>query len=134
MSRLIPIVCTLLIASGCFERSKAHEREAIATGLLAGAGGKLSADEIRTFSADVRGRWAVAYDPASPPGCTAGGLWGPPKGPPLPAQPCGAYVLVQEKNRWRLVVHGVPGAFTPPDDAPTSLGEKHGADLPFLAY
>lgn len=129
--RLVALLLSILTAASCTDAARATTREAVATGLLAGSGGSLEADEIRTFQAEVAGDWAIAYDPVSPPGCTPGGLWGAPSGPALPASPCAAYVLKLEKNRWRLVGSGTPGTFAPPPDAPKGLGEAE--KLSFLA-
>lgn len=74
------------------------------------------------FQIDLRNAWAVAFDPASPPGCTPGGLWGSPDAAAIPEHPCTAYVLSRRKGGWSVVAHGLPGTFAPPADAPKDLG------------
>jgi hypothetical protein len=114
----------LLSLGACGEsaESRAVVRRSIVAGLLAGSGGALHADQVATFQLDLRGNWAVAYDPADPPGCSPGGLVGTPDGPPIPERPCSAYILHRRKTRWDLELRGVPGALRVPEGVPEELG------------
>ena len=76
--------------------------------------------QIRTFAADVRAGWAVAYDPADPPGCNPGGLIG---GGAAPSKACTAYLLQRSRTRWEVVSKGIPGSLPIPDGVPEGLGQ-----------
>ncbi len=118
------------VMPACGSSDTAAVRSAVSTGLIAGHAG-LTAEQVRTFRADVRGSWAVVYDPGHPLGCEPGGLWGAPDGPALPAAPCTAWVLVRQKNRWVVHSHGQIGDFDPPQGSPKDLGDP--ASLVYLA-
>lgn len=98
-------------------------RTAVIAGLVASGGGGITTHQAATFQGDIRNSWAIAYDPADPPGCTPGGLWGESGTPPIAARPCTAYVLVRRKSRWAVTAAGQPGSFVPPQLAPKDLGE-----------
>lgn len=119
------MVGALTVASmqGC-DPSEASSsiRAAIAAGLVASADGPTAA-QAQMFRADIRGSWAATYDPADPPGCEPGGLWGAPDGPAIPNSPCAIWVLVRRKNRWMVSSHGLPGRFDPPAGSPKDLGD-----------
>lgn len=97
-------------------------RTAVVAGLVASGGGGITTHQAATFQADIRGSWAIAYDPADPLGCRPGGLWGTRDAPSLSERPCVAYVLVRRKSRWAVIAAGQPGAFVPPERAPEDLG------------
>jgi len=106
-------------------------RTAVTAGLVASGGGGITTHQVATFQADIRASWAIAYDPADPPGCRPGGLWGGSQDPSIPERPCLAYVLVRRKSRWAVIAAGQPGAFVPPERAPSDLGNP--ARLVYLA-
>lgn len=120
-------VCLLVLAlsavlgcgSGPGQDAEAH-RASVMSGLLASS--SLSAEQASTFQVHVDNPWAVAYDPADPPGCAPGGGWGAPEGAPIPERPCMAYVLHRRKARWVVLATGWPGTFVPPHNAPKELG------------
>ena len=87
-----------------------------------GSAANLSADLLSTFQADVRSEWAVAYDPAAPPGCVAGGLRTAAGAAP-PVRPCRAYLLERVNLTWTLRAVGMPGAIEVPRNAPSDLGD-----------
>jgi len=120
-----------LVVAGC-GLGPGQDAEALRAGVSAGllASSSLSLQQVSTFQAHVQNPWAVAYDPADPPGCVPGGVWGEPSGPPIAEAPCKAYVLHRRKSRWALVGSGWPGSFVPPDGAPKSLGAPD--DLHYL--
>jgi hypothetical protein len=97
-------------------------RTAVVAGLVASGGGGISTRQAATFQGDIRGSWAIAYDPADPPGCAAGGLWTLKGAPTVPERPCMAYVLIRRKSRWAVIAAGRPGSFVPPELAPKGLG------------
>jgi hypothetical protein len=97
-------------------------RTAVIAGLVASGGGGITTHQAATFQGDIRSAWAIAYDPADPPGCSPGGLWSTEGGPSLPERPCTAYVLVRRKSRWAVIAAGQPGSFVPPERAPADLG------------
>ncbi|MCO4768480.1 MAG: hypothetical protein KDA24_00510 [Deltaproteobacteria bacterium] len=88
--------------------------------LSANAG--LSQAQVSTFHADVRSKWAVAYDPAVPPGCAPGGLGTGTQAPPIAERPCKAFVLERLKTSWLLRAVGTPGQLSLPESTPTDLG------------
>jgi hypothetical protein len=97
-------------------------RAAVVSGLVAHTD-NVSLQQATTFQVEIQGTWAIAYDPADPPGCTAGGLWGAPDGPAIAASPCTAFVLTRRKARWTVLGSGPPGTFDPPKGAPKLLGD-----------
>lgn len=111
----------VIAQSGCLGLggNSSSVRTAVVAGLVASGGGGITTHQAATFKADIRNSWAIAYDPADPPGCSPGGLWGP----HLPPRPCTAYVLVRRKNRWAVIGAGQPGAFVPPERSPKNLGD-----------
>lgn len=122
---LLVTAAALAGCSGGGSTSSASARAAVASGIVASGGG-VGLDQAQTFLCEVQGNWAIAYDPASPPGCSPGGLWGAPDGPPIAENPCDAYLLLRRKNRWALLSSGRPGTFIPPEDAPKRLGDPGG--------
>jgi len=119
------IITALLVLAGCGGGSQAGNasvRAAVVSGLIANIEG-VSLEQVTTFQGEILGNWAIAYDPGEPPGCTAGGLWGEPKGPAIADVPCQAYLLVRRKARWTVLSFGIPGAFVPPEDAPEAMGD-----------
>lgn len=86
------------------------------------ANANITQAEASTYKADVRNGWAVAYDPAEPPGCVPGGLAS--GGPPIAERPCRAYVLERLKMTWKLRAVGFPGSVEVPDGAPGDLGAQ----------
>ena len=129
----VALLLLLLAASSCGRSGgeSTSVRTAVIAGLVASGGGGITTSQAATFEGDIRSRWAIAYDPADPPGCTPGSLWGAPDGPPIPEQPCGCYVLVRRKSRWAVSASGRPGSLVPPEDAPADLGDP--ARLIYLA-
>ena len=119
---LLVCAAVTLAFSGCGTADSSSIRAAVAAGLVAGPDAP-GAAQTRMFKADIRSGWAVAYDPASPPGCEPGGLWGEPDGPALPEAPCTTWVLVRRKNRWMVSAHGRVGSFDPPAESPKDLGD-----------
>ena len=113
---------TLLGACSGAGGETASVRSAVVSGLIASQDG-LTQAQVHTFKADVQGTWAMAYDPAAPPGCTAGGLWGAPDGPAITEPACLGYLLVRRKSRWAVAASGIPGTFVPPKDAPKGIGD-----------
>jgi len=95
------------------------QRRALIQGLSMGVDG-LTLQQIRTFQLDLQGEWAVAFDPADPPGCVPGGLRVVAEST---ASPCTAFVLNRNGNRWDVVGHGIPGQFAVPARAPQHLGD-----------
>ncbi len=92
------------------------------SGLVASSDG-ISLQQATTFKGEIHGLWAIVYDLAEPPGCSAGGLWGAPDGPAVPEKPCKAFVLMRRKSRWTVLSSGIPGSFVPPEEAPKALGD-----------
>ncbi len=82
----------------------------------------LSAAQVSTFPSDVRSGWAVAYDPAVPAGCDAGGLVAGPGHAPIGERPCKAYLLERRKTTWFLRSVGHPGSLEVPGGVPDDLG------------
>lgn len=124
MQRLLATVA-MAVLMGCGGGSSPDPvavRAAVVSGLVASSDG-ISLQQATTFKAEIRGLWAIAYDLADPPGCTAGGLWGAPEGPPVAPTPCTAFLLMRRKARWTVLSTGTPGSFVPPEDAPRSLGD-----------
>ena len=118
-------LAAILIAScvaACGPTDTSSVRGAIVAGLVAGHDGP-SPTQARMFRVDIQSGWAVAYDPADPPGCEPGGLWDAPEGAPVPAKPCVCWVLVRRKNQWNISAHGLPGTFAPPRESPKDLGD-----------
>lgn len=114
----------VMFCVGCPDSLEAESsvRSAVAAGLIA-AEGKLSLDQVHTFSANLGDNWAVAYDPAVPVGCAPGGLTNNTPGG-IPDRPCYVYVLHRRKSTWELKAKGYPGALNLPDDVPEKLGDK----------
>lgn len=83
----------------------------------------LSQAQVSTFQADVRSRWAVAYDPAVPPGCTPGGLGEGVSASAIGERPCKAFVLERLKTVWKLRAVGTPGQLALPEGVPGDLGD-----------
>lgn len=132
----LPLFFLLLgasVLSSCIssERRESVIRTSVIAGLVASGGGKITVAEATTYRADIQSSWAVAYDPARPPACVPGGLWGDSSGPPTPDRPCNAFVLERRKSRWVVVASGLVGSFVPPSGAPVSLGEP--SRLQYLA-
>ena len=131
------LLCVSLLGgsllSSCFssERRESVVRTSVIAGLVASGGGTITVAQATTYKADIRSSWTIAYDPARPPACIPGGLWGDSSGPPTPDRPCNAFVLERRKNRWVVVASGVIGSFVPPSGAPVSLGEP--SRLQYLA-
>ena len=121
---------TLLLICGflgaCFFGSgdSSSVRSSVIAGLVASSGGGVTTHQAATFQSDIRRNWAIAYDPADPPGCTSGGLWGLQDTPAIPEEPCTAYVLIRRKSRWAVTAAGVPGSFVAPELAPKDLGDE----------
>ncbi len=126
MRFLLAAVAIGLVGSwGCAGGGTAENpavRAAVVSGLVAATDG-VSREQATTFQGEIQGIWAIAYDPADPPGCQPGGLWGAPEGPAIAANPCFSYLLMRRKNRWAVLSSGIPGTFVPPDNAPKSLGD-----------
>jgi hypothetical protein len=119
------VVCSLFLVAGCGPGGDGTAvRTAVATGLVASQT-NVSLEQAGTFPAHLDGNWAVAYDPAQPPGCVPGGLWDDAGSPAIPESPCRAWVLVRQKNRWAVLSTGIPGAFTPTSDTPKGLGDPN---------
>ena len=119
----------VLVAAGCLaaacpanQAADASVRAAVAQGLIASEGARITLDQVHTFSAHLGDTWAVAYDPAVPAGCTPGGLSSATPGG-LPAKPCYAYVLHRQKNTWKLHAKGYPGGLTLDDGV--QIGRAH---------
>ena len=89
---------------------------------LSSANANPSSAQSSTFKADVRSRWAAAYDPAVPPGCSPGGLGTGAGAPPLGERPCKVYVLERMKTTWFLRAVGFPGQVAVPEGTPSDLG------------
>ena len=122
---LLLSLCTVSAVGGCFADpgDSSSVRTAVVAGLVASSGKGVSANQAATFQGDIRGSWAIAYDPADPPGCTPGGLWGLEGTPQIPARACTAYVLIRRKSRWAVTAVGTPGSFVAPEHAPNILGD-----------
>ncbi len=120
-----------LLAAGCPANieAEASVRSAVAAGLIASEG-KLTLDQVHTFSAHLGDSWAVAYDPAVPAGCEPGGLTNNTPGG-IPERPCFVYVLHRRKSTWELKAKGYPGALQLPSGVPEKLGDK--GKLEYLA-
>ena len=120
------------MASGCPDNSEvdASVRAAVAAGLIAAEGNRLTLDQVHTFSSQQGDAWAVAYDPAVPAGCMPGGLSNDTPGG-IPERPCFAYLLHRRKSTWELKAKGYPGELSLPQGVPTKLGEKE--KLAYLA-
>jgi len=118
------LVLATLAQSACLRPAgdSSSIRTAVVAGLVASGGGAITTHQAATFQGDIRGYWAIAYDPADPPGCTAGGLWGLKNSPTVPERPCTAYVLIRRKSRWAVTAAGKPGTFVPPELSPKDLG------------
>ena len=110
--------------------AEASVRSAVALGLIAAEGNRLTMDQVHTFSAHLGDTWAVAYDPAVPAGCTPGGLTNNTPGG-LPERPCFVYVMHRRKSTWELKAKGHPGGLTLPADVPQKLGDR--SKLEYLA-
>ncbi len=119
------------LASGCPNSVEAESsvRSAVAAGLIAHEG-KLTLDQVHTFSAHLGDTWAVAYDPAVPAGCAPGGLTNNTPGG-IPDRPCYVYLLHRRKSTWELKAKGYPGTLALPDGVPEKLGDK--GKLDYLA-
>ena len=121
------MVLTVLLAagaaacSGSNRGSGASHAAGVSGALVSGA--NLSSDLVATFQADVRGDWAIVYDPAAPPGCAPGGLAASAGAPPIAARPCRAYVLERQNMMWLLRTMGVPGSVELPANVPLDLGD-----------
>ena len=119
------LFAAMVVLIGCDGESRSDHsvRAAIVTGLVAATEG-VSLQQATTFQGEIQGSWAIAYDPADPPGCTSGGLWGAPLGPEIAATPCNAFVLMRRKARWTVVGSGSPGTFVPPEAVCQGLSEE----------
>ena len=119
-------------ATACPANSAADAsvRAAIAQGLIASEGSRLTLDQVHSFSAHLGDTWAVAYDPAVPAGCAPGGLSTATPGG-VPAKPCFAYVLHRRKSTWELSSKGYPGQLALDNGVPVGLGDK--GKLEYLA-
>jgi hypothetical protein len=111
-----------LCLAACGPADTSSIRGAIVAGLVAGHDGP-SPTQASMFRADIRAGWAIAYDPADPPGCEPGGLWDAPEGSAVPANPCTCWVMVRRKNQWIVSSHGLPGTFAPSQESPKDLGD-----------
>lgn len=96
-----------------------------ASGVMASlaANANLSQAQVSTFQADVRSKWAVAYDPAVPPGCTPGGVGDGVSAAAIGDRPCKAFVLERLKTAWMLRAVGTPGQMALPEGLPKDLGD-----------
>jgi len=83
----------------------------------------LSHAQVSTFQADVRSKWAVAYDPAVPPGCTPGGVGDGVSASAIGERPCKVFVLERLKTAWTLRAVGTPGQVALPEGMPADLGD-----------
>jgi hypothetical protein len=110
--------------------AQASVRAAVAAGLIAAEGNRLTLDQVHTFWTHQGDSWAVAYDPAIPAGCNPGGLTNDTPGG-IPDRPCFAYVLHRRKSTWELKAKGYPGDLDLPDGVPIKLGDR--AKLAYLA-
>jgi|GEM_PF-1755813 len=117
------LVASLLLVAGCGTSNQgsgvSHTSGVIAS-LTANA--NISHAQLATFHADVRSKWAVAYDPAIPAGCVPGGIEAGVGSPPVAQRPCKVYVLERLKMTWMLRAVGTPGQMTRPSGAPSDLG------------
>ena len=117
------LVVVGLALAGC-GRGLSDSGVSYSAGVIASlsANANLSSAQSSTFKADVRSRWAAAYDPAVPPGCSPGGLGTGAGAPPLGERPCKVYVLERMKTTWFLRAVGFPGQVAVPEGTPSDLG------------